>query len=95
MESGDVSAPPQPLSEDPVSIPMETPSVIEQNEAAAALSQFGPEERFVPPEPPMPPPRDVSIGGVSLNPPVEFDDESQEAEGNKSKPHRENKGGDA
>jgi diadenylate cyclase len=95
MESADVSVPPQPLSEEPVSIPLEAPSVIEQNEAAAALSQFGPEERFVPPEPPMPPPRDVSIGGVSLNPPVELDDENRELDGDKKKSCREEKGGDA
>jgi diadenylate cyclase len=41
------------------------------NKAAAALTNLSAEERFVPPMPPSPPPRDVSIGGVSLNPPKE------------------------
>jgi diadenylate cyclase len=95
MENADGSHPPLSMSEEPVSIPMESPSVMEQNEAAAALSQFGPEERFVPPEPPTPPPRDVSIGGVSLNPPVELDDEHPEREREKRKHIREDKGGDA
>jgi diadenylate cyclase len=69
----------QPMSEEPTSVPAESASVLDQNEAAAALSQFGPQDRFLPPEPPMPPPRDVSIGGVSLNPPVEDDEAEKEA----------------
>ena len=47
------------------------PTALEQNEAAQALIDLGPEDRMVPPELPTPPPRDVSIGGVSLNPPLE------------------------
>ncbi|MBX9703928.1 MAG: diadenylate cyclase CdaA [Silvanigrellaceae bacterium] len=47
------------------------PIAIEKNEAAKALSELKPAERFVPPMPSPPPPRDVSIGGVSLNPPLD------------------------
>lgn len=47
------------------------PSGYAQNRAAQALSHLSPEDRFVPPVPPSPPPRDVSIGGVSLNPPLD------------------------
>ncbi len=71
LESADTQNLHQPMSEEPASIQPDGTSVLEQNEAAASLSQFGPDERFVPPEPPTPPPRDVSIGGISLNPPVE------------------------
>jgi uncharacterized protein (TIGR00159 family) len=49
-----------------------TQTGVEQNEAAASLTQLRPEDRLVPPESrPTPPPIDVSIGGVALHPPLE------------------------
>ncbi len=51
---------------------------IEQNQAAVALSQMGPEDKFDPPSPRTPPPRDISIGGKSMNPPIENNDDSSE-----------------
>lgn len=46
-----------------------------QNKAAQALTHLSAEDRFVPPlAPPSPPPRGVSIGGVSLNPPMDVTD---------------------
>ena len=42
-----------------------------QNEPTKTISNLAPEDRFDPPIPKAPPPRDVSIGGVSLNPPIE------------------------
>lgn len=42
-----------------------------QNETTKTISNLAPEDRFDPPIPKAPPPRDVSIGGVSLNPPIE------------------------
>ncbi len=44
-----------------------------QNEALKSIAALSPADRFDPPIPKPPPPRDVSIGGVSLNPPIEKD----------------------
>ncbi|MES2613839.1 MAG: diadenylate cyclase CdaA [Bdellovibrionota bacterium] len=49
----------------------DSPQGITQNEALRAIVDLAPEDRFDPPIPKPPPPRDVSIGGVSLNPPIE------------------------
>ena len=50
----------------------ETSGPYSKNKAAQALSHLSAEDKFVPPHlPPSPPPRDVSIGGVSLNPPLD------------------------
>lgn len=46
-------------------------TAFEKNEALKALTELAPEDRFDPPIPKAPPPRDVSIGGVSLNPPID------------------------
>lgn len=43
----------------------------EKNEALKSIAELAPEDRFDPPIPKAPPPRDVSIGGVSLNPPID------------------------
>ncbi len=54
------------------SAPLGEPEGYAQNKAAKALSHLSAEDRFVPPRmPPPPPPRDVSIGGVPLNPPLD------------------------
>jgi hypothetical protein len=45
--------------------------VIVQNEAAAAISHLSDQDKMIPPEPPVSPPSDVSIGGVSIVPPLE------------------------
>jgi hypothetical protein len=50
---------------------LESDSVIVQNEAAAAISHLSDEDKLVPPEPPVSPPSDVLIGGVSIVPPLE------------------------
>ncbi len=43
-----------------------------RNKAAQALTHLSAEDKFVPPHaPPSPPPRDVSIGGIPLNPPLD------------------------
>lgn len=50
----------------------ESSSGSSRNKAAQALSHLSAEDKFVPPSmPPSPPPRDVSIGGVPLNPPLD------------------------
>ncbi|BBH52325.1 diadenylate cyclase CdaA [Fluviispira sanaruensis] len=41
------------------------------NSALKALNDLAPEDRFDPPIPKSTPPRDVSIGGIPLNPPLE------------------------
>jgi diadenylate cyclase len=41
-----------------------------ENEALKGLVQLGPEDKFNPPDAPIPPPQNVSIGGVSLEPPL-------------------------
>ncbi|WP_186645705.1 diadenylate cyclase CdaA [Fluviispira vulneris] len=41
------------------------------NSALKALNDLAPEDRFDPPIPKSTPPRDVSIGGIPLNPPIE------------------------
>lgn len=38
------------------------------------------DHRFVPPMPPEPPPRDVTVGGISLNPPIEVSEPPSKAE---------------
>lgn len=42
------------------------------------------DHRFVPPMPPEPPPRDVTVGGVSLNPPLDTVESAQSASGKDS-----------
>lgn len=42
-----------------------------QNEAAKALSHMRPEDKLDPPTIPMPPPQDISIGGVSIESPMD------------------------
>lgn len=50
-----------------------------KNEALRAITELAPEDRFDPPIPKSSPPRDVSIGGVSLNPPIDIEnDENKE-----------------
>lgn len=50
----------------------EQEDIYKQNQAIRSLSQMGPEDKFIPPSVvPSAPPRDVSIGGVSLNPPID------------------------
>ncbi len=43
----------------------------EKNKALKAIVEIAPEDRFDPPIPKSPPPRDVSIGGIPLDPPIE------------------------
>ncbi len=43
----------------------------EKNKALKAITEIAPEDRFDPPIPKSPPPRDVSIGGIPLDPPIE------------------------
>lgn len=42
-----------------------------KNKALKAIAEIAPEDRFDPPIPKSPPPRDVSIGGIPLDPPIE------------------------
>lgn len=55
-------------------------TAFEKNEALKAITELAPEDRFDPPIPKAPPPRDVSIGGVSLNPPIDTTDEENKEE---------------
>lgn len=60
--------------------------VYKQNQALRSLSQLGPEDKFIPPSVPVvAPPRDVSIGGVSINPPIDPDAIDSDEQGPKSK----------
>ena len=63
-----------------------------QNEAAVSLSHLGPQDKFVPPVPPTPPPRDVSIGGVSLNPPIDKTSSDSDAKKRSSETEPEGEG---
>jgi diadenylate cyclase len=77
------------------SAPLESDSVMVQNEAAAAISHLSEEDRLVPPEPPASPPCDVSIGGVSIMPPLEATSEVAHDDVSHKKPQsRKNEGGD-
>jgi hypothetical protein len=64
----------EPLSQ--VQIPEEQPQSLIQEPLFSDEEIFedGSEKsdhRFVPPMPPEPPPRDVTVGGISLNPPID------------------------
>ncbi len=55
------------------------------------------DHRFVPPMPPEPPPRDVTVGGVSLNPPLDTTETSsstsgKDADSNDLEPFKDKKG---
>lgn len=59
---------------------LDSETAFEKNEALKAIAELAPEDRFDPPIPKAPPPRDVSIGGVSLNPPIDTTDEENKGE---------------
>lgn len=59
----------------------------EKNKALKAIVEIAPEDRFDPPIPKSPPPRDVSIGGIPLDPPIEKKKETDIPE----KSHKEDK----
>ncbi|APJ04395.1 diadenylate cyclase CdaA [Silvanigrella aquatica] len=48
-----------------------TMNTSEKNKALKAIVEIAPEDRFDPPIPKSPPPRDISIGGIPLDPPIE------------------------
>ncbi|WGL60578.1 diadenylate cyclase CdaA [Pigmentibacter sp. JX0631] len=50
----------------------------EKNKALKAITEIAPEDRFDPPIPKSPPPRDVSIGGIPLDPPIEKNKKDEE-----------------
>lgn len=50
----------------------------EKNKALKAITEIAPEDRFDPPIPKSPPPRDVSIGGIPLDPPIEKQKKDEE-----------------
>ncbi|WP_338635430.1 diadenylate cyclase CdaA [Spirobacillus cienkowskii] len=55
-------------------------TAIEKNKALKAITEIAPEDRFDPPIPKSPPPRDVSIGGIPLDPPIENQKEQDTSE---------------
>jgi diadenylate cyclase len=70
-----------------------------QDEANAVVAMEELEElstkadhRFVPPLPPEPPPRDVTVGGVSLNPPLDTTESAASSESQANALDREEKG---
>ncbi|KAB8031785.1 diadenylate cyclase CdaA [Fluviispira multicolorata] len=49
------------------------------NSALKSLNDLAPEDRFDPPIPKSPPPRNVSIGGIPLDPPIEEKNENEKS----------------
>lgn len=55
----------------------------EKNKALKAIVEIAIEDRFDPPIPKPPPPRDISIGGIPLDPPIENKKDSKNTDINK------------